>query len=243
MNRIEGVILLTLLIFSIHSSAGPPYDTDDPEPVDYQNWKFYCSSMGSKNAGVWMGTAPHIEINYGIIQNVQLHLLAPLSFYDTQEHFSYGYGMTELGIKYRFIKIDSKDFQIGIFPLIEVPTEKPGENLGNEKAQLFIPLWIQKKINKWSTYGGGGYWVNSGDGNKNYVFIGWQQQYQIVKQISVGSEICYLTASQVGGNDDLRFRIGSVMDFNEHNHLLFSCGRSIVGSTKLQWYLGYQLTI
>lgn len=242
MIKIPCAILLMLFISSARSLAGPPYDTDDPEPVDFQHWEFYCSSVGSVSSNVWMGTAPHIEINYGAIANVQLHLIAPMSFYSEGEHFNYGYGMTELGIKYRFAKIDSRGLQIGLFPLIEVPTKKSGENLGNEKAQVFIPLWIQKNIDKWSTYGGAGYWINPGDGNKNYVFIGWQEQYQIVKQVSIGTEICYLTASQVGGSTDLRFRFGSVIDFNEHNHLLFSAGRSISGNTNFQWYLGYQLT-
>ncbi len=230
------------LILSSNLFAGPPYDTDDPEPVDFQHWEFYCSSMGNTSAGVSTGTAPHIEVNYGAVQNLQLHLIAPLSFYSEENHFNYGYGMTEIGVKYRFVNIGAKSFQIGIFPLIEIPTERSGENLGNEKAQLYIPLWIQKNIGRWSTYGGGGYWINPGSGNRNYVFVGWQEQYQILKKVNIGTELCYASASQVEGNSDFKFRLGSVIDFNEHNHLLFSCGRSIVGNTNLQWYLGYQFT-
>jgi len=233
-----------LLVLSIPAFAGPPYDTDDPEPVDFKHWELYCSSIGTSSEGITMGTAPHVEVNYGVVPNVQLHVIAPLSFYSIKDgETNYGYGTTEVGMKYRFVNKDSGNFQIGIFPLVELPTGNANENLGSAGTQLYLPLWIQKTIGKWTTYGGGGYWINPSAGNKNYEFVGWQEQYQFVKSVSVGTEIYYITPSQVGGNSDLRFRIGTVIDFNDHNHLLCSIGRSIVGNTNLLWYLGYQFTI
>jgi hypothetical protein len=59
--------------------AGPPFRTDDPEPVEYQHWEIYLASQGSFGDGSEM-TAPHVEINYGILPDVQLHLLAPLEY-------------------------------------------------------------------------------------------------------------------------------------------------------------------
>ncbi|HTA82653.1 MAG TPA: hypothetical protein VK783_06970 [Bacteroidia bacterium] len=239
-----SVTLLNLLAFSITLLAGPPYDTDDPQPVDFQHWEFYCSSIGAKSSSDLVGTAPHFEVNYGILPNVQLHVISPLSFYSVQEDkTNFGYGDTEFGTKFRFVNKDSSRFQIGVFPLIEIPTGNAEEHLGNGNAQIYLPLWIQKTMGKWITYGGGGYWINPGAGNKNYEFLGWQAQYQFVKPVSIGAELCYTTASQVGANSDFRFRIGSIVDFTQTHHLLFSIGRSIIGNTNLQWYLGYQLTI
>lgn len=242
--RTSLFLILLCLIVSTPSYAGPPYDTDDPEPVDFRHWELYCSSVGTSAAGITMGTAPHIEVNYGVVPNVQLHIIAPLSFYSVNEgETNYGYGTTEAGVKYRFVNKDSGNFQIGIFPLVELPTGDNKENLGSASTQLYLPLWIQKTIGKWSTYGGGGYWINPGSGNKNYAFVGWQEQYQFVKSVSVGTEFYYIGASQVGGSGDFRFRLGTVIDFSDHNHLLCSVGRSIIGNTNLLWYLGYQFTI
>jgi hypothetical protein len=233
-----------LLLCKSFVYAGPPYDTDDPQPVDFHHWELYCSTIGLRNSVITMGTLPHIEINYGALPNVQLHIISPLVFNTVNEgKTTYGYGDTEFGIKYRFINCDSGNFQIGIFPLLEAPTGNSNESLGNGKAQLYLPLWIQKTIGEWTTYGGGGYWINPGAGNKNYEFIGWQAQYQFVKAVSIGGELYDITASQAGGSNDFRFRIGSVIDFNDHNHLLLSAGRSIIGNTNFQWYLGYQFTI
>ncbi len=243
-SALQTFLLVILLIIPAIVNAGPPYDTDDPEPVDFEHWELYFSSIGTINTSVISGTAPHVEVNYGALPNLQIHVIAPLSFYSAKpDKTNYGYGDTEFGIKYRFINKDSGKLQVGIFPLIEFPTGNTEEHLGNGKPQIYVPLWIQKKIRKWTTYGGGGYWINPGTGNKNYEFIGWQQQYQFSKSVNIGTEIYYITASQAGGSSDLRFRIGSVIDFSDNHHLLLSVGRSIIGDTNLLWYVGYQFTI
>ena len=107
LNR--AVLGIGLLAFStLGLRAGPPFVTDDPEPVDYQHWEFYIASQHTQTADGWSGTAPHFELNYGVITNVQLHLIAPLA-YDAPKNGAahYGYGNTELGVKFRFIQESS----------------------------------------------------------------------------------------------------------------------------------------
>jgi hypothetical protein len=70
---------------------GPPYATDDPEPVDYKHWELYLASQVAHDDG--SGTAPRVEANYGVLPNVQLHLIAPLVFdLPNQATGRYGYG-------------------------------------------------------------------------------------------------------------------------------------------------------
>jgi hypothetical protein len=82
--------------------GGPPFVTDDPQPVDYQHWEFYLASMHWELGGDWSGTAPHFEVNYGAVPDLQLHLIAPLA-YDSppQGPSHYGPGDLELGAKYQ----------------------------------------------------------------------------------------------------------------------------------------------
>ena len=126
MNRALKIISLAVglgLIASVSTFAGPPFLTDDPEPVDYQNWEFYIASQHTETADGWSGTAPHIELNYGVITNVQLHLIAPLAYNVPSEGGThYGYGDTELGVKYRLLDETTNCPMIGVFPLLEVPT-------------------------------------------------------------------------------------------------------------------------
>ena len=44
-------IVLLVLVHSPKAFAGPPYITDDPEPVEYQHWEVYFASIFSQAAG------------------------------------------------------------------------------------------------------------------------------------------------------------------------------------------------
>ena len=113
------------------AQGGPPFVTDDPEPVDYQHWEFYVASQDAKLGGDWSGTGPHLELNYGVVPDVQLHLIAPLAYDVPPAGGShYGYGDTELGVKYRFLQETNYLPQAGIFPLLELPTGSAHDNLG-----------------------------------------------------------------------------------------------------------------
>jgi hypothetical protein len=72
--------------------------------VDYQHWEFYVASQDLKLGGDWSGTGPHFELNYGVVPDVQLHVITPLA-YDVPPAGAahYGLGDIELGVKYRFI--------------------------------------------------------------------------------------------------------------------------------------------
>lgn len=223
--------------------AGPPFLTDDPEPVDYLHWEIYVASQYVHTTRGESGTAPHIEANYGIVPNVQLHIIAPFAYsrpggMSTQ----YGFGDVELGVKYRFLQETSARPQVGIFPLLEVPTGDNNRGLGNGQAQIFLPVWLQKTWGRWSSYGGGGYWYNPGAGNRNYWYAGWQVQRSVSKQLALGAEIFYTTPSTVDGRDRTGFNVGLIYDFNEGHHLLFSAGTDIHGSNRGSMYLAYQWT-
>ena len=233
--------------FVFRASAGPPFLTDDPEPVAYRHWEFYVASQHLKTADDWSGTAPHFEVNYGAISNLQLHLIAPLA-YDVPAHGPrhYGYGDTELGVKYRFVQETTRLPQVGIFPLLEVPTGKANEGLGAGHVQAFLPVWLQKSWGEedraWTIYGGGGYHVNPGADNRDWGFVGAVLQRQFRKNILIGTEFYHSTIAEVGGRADTAFNLGTVIDFSEQQHLLFSAGRSIDGPTEFQTYIAYQLT-
>ncbi len=127
--------------------AGPPFVTDDPEPVDYRHLEFYCASQLSGANGIISGTAPSVEVNYGLLSDVQIHAIARLAVNsDADGHPAYGPGDLELGVKYRFIRESAERPQAGIFPAIELPTGDSSKELGAGTVQLFLPLWLQKSF-------------------------------------------------------------------------------------------------
>jgi hypothetical protein len=238
--RIFAGLILLLPTFAI---AGPPFLTDDPEPVEYQHWEFYVASQHVKTSDGWAGTAPHIELNYGAISNLQLHIIAPLS-YNAPDHgpVQYGYGDTELGFKFRFIEESKYWPQVGVFPLVEAPTGSSHSGLGGGEWQAFLPVWLQKSFGDWTLYGGAGYGINPGEGNQNWGFGGLVLQRDISKNVLAGAEIYHRTAMESGGESDTAFNLGAVVNFSDLHHLLISVGRSIDGPTEFQAYIAYQFT-
>jgi len=249
--RIIGTALWAAVLIPGAANAGPPFRTDDPEPVEYQHYEFYTFTTGTHISGDTSGFGPTAyEFNYGLIPNGQFHIVAPLAF-DLPAGASnqFGYGDTEIGFKYRFIQEDDKGWtpMVGTFPMLEVPTGDQSRGLGAGHVRLFLPIWLQKSFGDWTTYGGGGYWINQDNalGAKNFWFFGWLLQKKVTEKLVIGGEIFHQTADTIGGKDSTGFNIGAIYDFDEHNHLLVSAGTGIqnASSTNLySWYLGYQIT-
>lgn len=236
------VALVTLLCAG-RAFAGPPYLTDDPEPVEHRHWEIYLASQSYLDSEGWTGTAPHIEVNYGVVPNVQLHVVTPLAYgAPNPGPVTYGLGDTELGVKFRFVQEKKAIPMIGIFPLLEVPTGSVDLGLGNGSARLFVPVWVQKSFGDWQTYGGAGVWIDLGDRDRHWWFFGWLVQRRVAKWLTVGGELTHATPQSHGGPSDTRFNVGLVFDFGDTHHLLLSAGRGFEGPNLFQGYVAYQIT-
>ncbi len=246
MPRVAAVITAGMFILALGIGkiwAGPPFVTDDPEPVDYQHGEFYIATQYAHDKDVTSGTAPHFELNYGVVPNVQLHLITPYAYNKPEgEPTHRGYGDTEAGIKYRFLNDEDSHFMAGIFPLVEFPTGDSDKGLGAGHTRFFVPLWLQKAWGPWQTYGGGGYWRNPGEGNKNYWFFGWQVQRDMSKMLTLGAELFTQTKDADDAKSRVGYNVGALVNFTEDHHLLFSAGRDINGDNRFSAYVAYQYT-
>ena len=109
---------------------------------------------------------------------------------------------------------------------------------------------MQKDFGKWTTYGGGGYWINPGPGNRDYWFAGWLLQRQVTDKLALGAEVFHTTSSMVGRAGVTGFNLGGQYDLDAHHHLLFSAGRgglayavdAAVVNNPVTYYLAYQWT-
>ena len=123
---------------------------------------------------------------------------------------SYGYGDTELGVKYRFIHEGDWLPEIGTFPLLEVPSGSHARNLGSGHLQTLLPLWLQKNERRWTAYGGGGYRINPGAGNRNWWFNGIVVQCQVLRNLTPGVELFHGTSQNRGQSAQTGFNLGMV---------------------------------
>lgn len=233
--------LLAGIIASYNCLAGPPFKTDDPQPVDFRHWEVYIASVQQFDRSESDATLPHFELNYGIFPNTQVHLVAPIAYIRTVDGARYGYSNTEIGIKYRFLQESENAPQIGVFPLAEVPTGD--KRLGESRLQVYLPLWIQKAWGHLTSYGGGGFWYNPGEQKRNWGYLGWQVQYDFSDVVTLGGELYYNTPDERGGLSDVGCGVGGFINVDEQNHLLFSIGHNLLRAGTINGYVGYQLTI
>lgn len=245
-HRIAHLLCARLAIAGLaisEATAGPPFKTDDPQPVDFRHWEFYCASEQEFGRHDTWATCPHFEVNYGAVPNLQLHLVAPLGYAHAADGTHYGYSDTELGVKYRFVNETDAAPQVGVFPLVEIPTGDQSKGLGAGNVQAYIPVWAQKSWGKFTTYAGGGFWYNPGTGQKNWLFTGWEMQYDFSEVVTLGGELYYQTADNVDASSSTGFNVGGYINVTGNHHILFSLGESVSPTGTVTGYVGYQLTI
>lgn len=234
------------VLFASEANAGPPFRTDDPVPVAYGHFELYTAAIGTHVKGDTSGGLPSVELTYGLIPNGQLQIGGELAFDSSQEGTQFGYGDTQLSFKYRFIEEQKDGFipQVAVFPAIFFPTGNDRRGSGAGHVSVFLPVWMQKSFGDWTTYGGGGYWINQDErtGDKNFWFFGWLLQRKVTEKLILGAEIFHqtadtsassdstgidLAADAVGAKASTGFTLGGSYDFDEHNHLLFSAGMGL----------------
>lgn len=236
-------VLAVALFVPLSAVAGPPFVTDDPEPVDVHHWEIYTASQHVKTAEGWSGATPSFDVNYGLVRNVHVHALLQGGYVAPAAGAAhYGYGDTEVGAKIRFVDETDRRPQMAIYPAIEVPTGNDRLGLGAGHTQAFLPLWIQKSWGPWATYGGVGYWINPGAGNRNWIYLGWTVQRKMTDRLMMGGEAFHRTPDSDGGASSDGYNLGAGYDLSARYHLLFSAGRDWRGSNRFTSYLALQWT-
>jgi hypothetical protein len=244
LRRLFQVFLVAALFPACPLWAGPPFETDDPEPTDYLHWEIYLGATADRQPGDFAGTAPFLSLNYGGFPDTQLSLTQQLSFnYPDGGLSSWGYGDLLAGVKYRFLHENEFGFEAAVYPQVNIPTGDLSKGLGSGQFQVLLPLWFQKSWGPWTSFGGGGYWINPGLGNLDWVFIGLEIQRDFSPQFTLGGEIFFHSANQAGEPDSLGFNLGGYIHFDEINHIVFSAGRDwIQPENQLTAFLAYEWT-
>jgi hypothetical protein len=219
-----------LLTSPMQASAGPPFLTDDPQPIDFRHWEAYLFTTQDVTSAGDAVNLPAIETNYGPAPNLHLHIVVPYAqnLANTAPHTS-GLGDIELGVKYRFVQETAGRPMVGVFPMAEVATGNASQGLGNGVTWYRLPLWIQKSYGPWTTYGGGGWAINSAPGMANYPFGGWLVQRDLGSKLTLGGELYSEGPTTVGGQHATFYNVGGYLKPTDNFNVLFSVGHTISG--------------
>jgi hypothetical protein len=231
------------LLWAGTALAGPPFLTDDPEPVELHHYEFYVFSNLDRAFGAANILGPAFELNVGAAPNLQLHIVAPLAVFRPDigaTHF--GPGDIELGAKYRFVQETKTRPQIGIVPMLEAPAGDVSKGLGNGGVWAKLPVWVQKSWGPWQSYGGGGYILNRAPGMRDHPFFGWQAQRDLNKRWTLGAEWFNPGRDTVEARNTHLINVGGIYKFTEKFNLLFTVGESVAGDRHTLAYLSLYWT-
>ncbi|HEU0218201.1 MAG TPA: hypothetical protein VFQ90_16200 [Stellaceae bacterium] len=243
-----SIFLGATLLMAVPAEAGPPFRTDDPEPVELGHWEIFEFSTATHAAGDTNGILSGIDANYGAAPELQLHTTLPIAFDKPADHgMAAGFGDVEFGAKYRFLPEDEDGWrpQAAIYPAVDFPTGDAAHALGTGHTHTFLPVWLEKHLGHWVSFAGVGYWINPGAGNRNYWYLGWALQHQITDSLALGGELFHQTPNAVGVKDQTGFNLGATYDLSEHYHLLVSAGQGVQNRSSTNawsYYVSLQLT-
>jgi hypothetical protein len=221
--------------------AGPPYQTDDPEPTDLGHWEMY-SFLTVDGRRSDLDGAIGLDLNYGAADGLQLTATIPLAFEDvTGRGWRSGTGDVELGAKYRFLNDDRRRIQAAIFPRVILPTRD--RDLGGRNVQLLLPLWAKKDFKDGtSIFGGGGYQINPGAGNRNFWQLGMALTHDVSKRLSLGTEVTWQWADMSDGKSSVGANLGLIRKLGGPFSFLAAGGPSFSGGqTSYHSYLALAL--
>lgn len=228
-NMFKTIFVIVILVSSGSAFAGPPFVTDDPEPVAAKSWEVNYAISKTWVNGSSSAALPSIDINYGYADNIQLHAQPRYSYQTEGSDKLSAFDNTEIGVKYRFIhqERDDVEFMLGIYPMLQLPTgnKKLGDASG--RTQLFLPIWAQFNTGKWTFYGGTGYRINNYTSSKNSWFSGVTSLYKISDNLKIGGELFRESAATQGDKYSSGFNLGGIYNISKDYGLLFSAGRAL----------------
>lgn len=219
-------ILCALAVALIPCSAwaGPPFLTDDPEPTDTGHWEIYAPLVEAEGRSADFEGSAGVELNYGAAPDLQITIGLPMAFAHDRTGWRRGAGDVAVSAKYRFYHDEGAGLSIAAFPGMTLPTANNG--MGNGKVTALLPVWAQKGIGAWSIFGGGGYAINPGPGNRNHWEGGIAVTRQMDRHLLLGIEADRKGADTIDGHSSTSLGLGGVYRLGGCLRLLASGGPS-----------------
>jgi hypothetical protein len=254
--QLSFLSLFLLTATRLWAQAGPPFQTDDPTPVDLGHYEFYIFGGVDATPVALGSTGPAFEFNWGAIPNIQLHTILPFGTSVPMNSpvyapagvgpSAFGLNDMEFGVKYGFIKQTAHRPQIGSFTMLEVPTGNAAKGLGVGHVWYKLPLWAEKEFGPWSLVGGMGYAVVKQKDYRSYLYGGYLVKRVVSEKLELSAEI-FSHARE--GLAAVQTQSSTMIDAGGYYHfkspglqLLFAYGHSIAGQTENYAYLGMYKT-
>ena len=241
--KCRGGVVVAALAFVATAHAGPPFLTDDPEPVERGHAEVNLIAQGSRTSG-GRGGSVAAELNLGCARETQCHVALPVATErPTGGPSRTGLGDVELGAKFRCLDLPDAGWSAAVYPTVFLPTGDASRGLGNGRAQWLLPLWVQRSVGAWNFDVGTALLVNPAPGARDSWYAGLLAQRSFGEHLSLGAEVFHRGSPALGERASSGFNVGAIVNVADHQNVLLSLGRGLanVDANRGSIFLAYQL--
>jgi hypothetical protein len=125
---------------ALAQGGGPPMLTDDPGTVDLHTLEINLSvNAHLLKRAEW--EAPLIDVNYGLLEGVQLKVEWPLLLAETGEgQYAGRAGNPSVGVKCRLLQEENAFLSVSTYPAVSIPVEE------GDRSEVKIPVELERSI-------------------------------------------------------------------------------------------------
>ena len=219
-------------IFVLHAlitvglcQGGPPLITDDPGTPGNKHWEINIAFTNTHFDFGKIYEAPHIDLNYGYGDNVQLKLEGPLTIFEGSTARFASLADTNWGVKWRFLNENNKRPSVSTYPQLLVITNREFGQLGvtDPGTDLYLPLEVMKSFGKFLLDMDGG--VLFRQFSESQFSSGICGEFDVNEHLALLGEVHAITSTSFV-EDQLVWNLGFKQDVSKGAPILFSAERS-----------------
>lgn len=239
-------LLLLGAVAAAHAQGGPPLLTDDPGTPGNKHWEINIAYTEARFEYGNYYELPHLDLNYGYGNNVQLKLEGPYSIYNAPGNDFSSFGFAEAGVKWRFQEDSKTRPALSIYPQWTVLGNLELGGLGplDPGMDFLMPMEVMKSFGAFQLDGELG--ILFRQFSSTQFSAGVCAEYDITKRLALLGEVHDYANLDFTDHEPL-WNLGFKYDLSERESILFSAGRGFgvsgSDSTGFQLYAGVQLRI
>ena len=244
-----ALFALSLMLATMRGAdaqGGPPMLTDDPDTPGANHWEINTAFTLSDTHAEQSRSFPHVDINYGLGDSLQLKYETGWLFVQTPEpRRASGLDNSLIGVKWRFVGRDDDAFKASIYPQYEFQngTHSVERGIAEPAPNLLLPLELSGSFGRVSLVAELGYQFLH-DARNEWVY-GLLGAFRVSEALELLAEIHGTTDSRPNNWDSV-VNVGLRRSLTDRLKLLASVGTGLnneAETTKWTVYLGFQLLL
>ena len=222
------------------AQGGPPMLTEDPGTPGAGNWEINTAYLGERTYGERVDSFPHIDINYGLGEHLQLKYETGWLFVNEHNGRGHRSGLDSslFGVKWRFLDRDDHGADVSVYPQLELqnPDSAVARGIATPGPNLFLPVEFAVQLGSVRLVGEVGYqWLRK---EEDAWVAGILGAYEATEGLELLAELRSISGKLLNGGD-LIVNVGLRKELGKRWKLLASAGTGVNNGPARTQFIGY----